>query len=457
MLFTLGSIALCQFARAVTPAPDGGYPNGTTAEGQNALQRLTGGINNTALGYQALYHDTTGSNNAATGLRALFGNTTGANNTANGSQALASNTSGNYNVADGYVALSANTSGGSNTAVGAGALHGNTTASRNTALGYVALYNNTTGSDNTAIGDRALYSNASSGYENTAIGSQALSHNTAGGQANTATGYRALDSNITGTGNSAFGWEALPGNTTGIDNTAIGIGALANVFFSGNENIALGAGSGSDLLEGDNNIYIGNRGCCVFSGESNTIRIGDPTVSTATAFIAGIHGAPIANGAAVYVSSDGQLGNSTSSACFKEEIRNMGQTSEAVLALRPVIFRYKKEIDPKGISQFGLVAEEVEKVNPDLVVRDTHGKPYSVRYDHVNAMLLNEFLKEHKKVQQLEAASTQQRNDFEARIAELRKEIAGVVARSRDQDEKIQKVSAQVELNKTVSRAVANK
>jgi trimeric autotransporter adhesin len=147
----------------------------------------------------------------------------------------------------------------------------------------------------------------------------------------------------------------------------------------------------------------------------------------------------------------------TSARRFKENIQPMDKLSEALFLLNPVAFRYKKEIDPKGIQQLGLVAEEVEKVNPELVVHDKKGKPYTVRYDQVNAMLLNEFLKEHKKVQQLEAASAQQRNDFEATIAELRKEIAGVVARSKNQDGKIQKVSAQVELNKTFSRTVANK
>jgi hypothetical protein len=160
----------------------------------------------------------------------------------------------------------------------------------------------------------------------------------------------------------------------------------------------------------------------------------------------------------VTIASNGKLGRGgVSSRRYKHDIQPMDKASEVIFALKPVSFRYNKEYDAAERIAFGLIAEEVAKVTPDLVGRNKQGEPDSVRYEQVNAMLLNEFLKAHKKVQQLETASTQQRNDFEATIAELRKEIAGVVARSRDQDDKIQKVSAQVELNKTVSRTVANK
>jgi len=156
------------------------------------------------------------------------------------------------------------------------------------------------------------------------------------------------------------------------------------------------------------------------AGESNTIRIGDESVQTAT-YIAGISGRTASGGAAVFVNSNGKLGTSTSSARFKEEIKPMGEASEAILALKPVTFRYKPEIDPKGIPQFGLVAEEVEKVNPDLVARDKEGKPYSVRYDQVNAMLLNEFLKEHRKNEEQQATIARQQKQIEALAAGLQK------------------------------------
>ena len=205
----------------------------------------------------------------------------------------------------------------------------------------------------------------------------------------------------------------------------------------------MGFNAGNNLTSGSGNVCIGY-GVSGVAGESNTTRIKNVYTS-------------VASGRAVYVNSENKIGTLVSSRRFKDEIKPMDKASEAILALKLVTFRYKKEIEPNGAIMFGLIAEEVEKVDPDLVTRDDKGEAETVRYEAVNAMLLNEFLKEHKKVQQLEAASAQQRDDFEATIAELKKEIAGVVARSRDQDEKIQKVSAQVELNKTVSRTVANK
>jgi hypothetical protein len=426
----LACFAFSRGAQAVSPAPDGGYAGGNTAEGTNALFSLTSGTNNTAAGGQALYHDTSGSNDTATGLRALFGNTTGVNNTATGSQALLSNTTGSSNTANGYVALSSNTSGTSNTAVGSGALHSNTVGSQNTATGYIALYHNTTGTQNTAAGDRALYSNIN-GAANTADGYQALDNNTVG-NSNTAVGTRALASNTTSSWNVAIGNGSLSFTNGAFDdaNTAVGygaLGALGNFLnATGSHNIALGYGAGGDLIEGNNNIYVGNSGPTNFPGqEDNTMRIGDAQTIT---FIAGISGATVSGGAPVYVNSSGQLGTNPSSARFKKDIQSMDKASAAILALKPVTFHYKS--DKRDTPQFGLIAEEVAAVNPDLVVGDDKGEIYTVRYDAVNAMLLNEFLKEHRKVQELT-------KDFQATVAQL-------TARLDEQATQIQKVSAQL-------------
>jgi len=310
------------------------------------------------------------------------------------------------------------------TAEGKGALFGLTTGFGNTALGFKALNSDTTGQLNTATGRNALLNNTTGG-ENTADGSAALSSNTTG-DFNTATGRLALLSNTTGSGNTASGFFSLANNTTAERNTANGVAALFNNT-TGEDNIALGFGAGDNLTTGDNNIDIGNEG---IADEANTIRIGDPEVQTAT-FIAGIRGTTTGNGDAitVVIDSAGQLGTMSSSRRFKKEIKPMDQTSEAILGLKPVTFHYKN--DGKGKPQFGLIAEEVAKVNPDLVVRDAQGEIYTVRYDAVNAMLLNEFLKEHRKVQALEK--------------QVEKLTAG-----------LQKVSAQLELSKAAPRTVLN-
>jgi hypothetical protein len=312
--------------KAVNPEPDGGYPNGNTAEGHGALRNLTNGHGNTALG-------------AGT--------------------------------------LSRNLGGDSNTATGAGVLADNINGNRNTATGAQALNRNTHKNDNTANGFNAL--NFSEGNGNTAIGSRALENN-----------------------------------------------------FTGNSNIALGNEAGRNLNGGNSNIDIGNEGV---AGEGNTIRIG--SASHTKTFIAGISGAGV-TGAAVQVNAAGQLGTAPSSERFKDQIKQMDKASEAVLALKPVTFRYKTEIDPAGIQQFGLVAEAVEAVNPDLVIRDKEGKPYSVRYDQVNAMLLNEFLKEHRKVEELESA------------------VAQLMRRLKEQDSRIQKLSDQLEVSRPAPNVAAN-
>ena len=241
------------------------------------------------------------------------------------------------------------------------------------------------------------------------MGKAALSTNISG-RFNTAIGSGALSSSSTGDGNTAVGSNALVGST-GDFNTAVGNGALARNT-TGSHNTALGWRAGSDLSTGDENINIGF-GVSGVPGESNTIRIGTSFI-TAT-FIRGISGATVPGGAAVFVNSAGHLGTLTSSARFKDDIKPMGDASEAILALKPVSFRYKKDIDPQGIPEFGLLAEEVEKVNPALVIRDPEGRPYTVRYEQVNAMLLNEFLKEHRTVQEQKAIVEQLKQDFQSR------------------------------------------
>ncbi len=381
--FALGVLA--PLAQAVSPAPDGGYPNFTTAEGQNALLSLSTGVANTAVGSFALQSVTTGSFNTGLGAFALVLNT-----------------------------------GDNNTATGAAALLLNTTGANNTANGTAALVHNSAGDDNTAVGAFALNSNTAS--ENTAVGSSALSH-----------------------------------NTTGSDNTAIGVAALVNI--TGSHNIALGSAAGAALTAGDNNIDIGSIGTA--GAESNTIRIGTPGIQTAT-FIAGIRDVTTGKGNAipVLIDSVGQLGTMSSSQRFKKEIKPMDQASEAILSLKPVTFQYKS--DATNTPQFGLIAEEVAEVNPDLVVRDKNGEIYTVRYDAVNAMLLNEFLKEHRKVeeqdcriQQHETTIALQRKDFEVTMAELKKEMETVVARLRDQDAKLQRVSDKVEMSKPGAQLVS--
>ena len=386
LALALTLFALSPAARAVTPAPDGGYPGNNTAEGHNALSSLTTGVANTAVGFSALFHNTIGRDNTATGSTALYKNTTGIDNTANGVDALYSNTTGSYN----------------------------------TAIGVDALASNTTGFDNTVIGKEALSSNTT-GNVNTAIGASALITNTRGGD------------------NTAIGFQALPNNTTGNYNTAIGEIALS-ANRTGSYNTALGYGAGMNHTTGDNNIDIGNAGGL---SDTNTIRIGAGQMAT---FIAGIYN--VNEGGTilpVYINSDGQLGTQapSSSRRFKKEIKPMDKSSEAILSLKPVTFHYKS--DKTDMAQFGLIAEEVADVNPDLVVRDEKGDIYTVRYDAVNAMLLNEFLKEHETVQELKSVAVKQ----EGMIARQEKQIEALTAG-------LQKVSAQLELSKSAPKSVKN-
>ena len=434
ILFALGSLALFPIAQAVIPAPDGGYPGFNTAEGQRALLNLTTGVGNTAVGWSSLSNNTDGSFNTGIGTGTLLFNVgnqstgEGVRNTATGAGALLSNRLGFQNTANGAFALFSNTEGVYNTAIGESTLFFNTIGSGNTAIGVHALYSNSMGGENTAVGAAALPSNTE-GSENTAVGTQTLLNNTLGLQ-NTAHGAFALRLNTTGNNNTATGYRALVGNVNGVENTAHGHLALANC--TGSYNVGLAGGF--NLTNGDFNIDIGNDG---EAGESGTIRIGSFCCQS-RAFISGISGVTVSGGATVYIKSDGQLGTSTSSARFKQDIRDMGKTSETLLALRPVTYHYKPELDPEGIAQFGLVAEEVEQVNPELVVRDKNGKAYSVRYEQINVMLLNEFLKEHKKVEQLEAR------------------LGAVNARLDEQAAQIQKVSAQIDATKPLPHLVLN-
>jgi endosialidase-like protein len=293
------------------------------------------------------------------------------------------------------------------------------------------LFENTIGFQNTATGAAALFSNTK-GIDNTATGTAALHENTTG-RFNTATGFQALPQNTTGSANTADGLDSLFNNTTGHHNTAIGMNAM-HQNTTGSSNIALGDGAGAFLTTGSDNIDIGNDGR---PGESSTIRIGDTQTQFDT-YIAGIFGTNIV-GSPVAITSDGHLGiGPASSARFKDEIKPMDNASEIILALKPVTFRYKKEIDPHRGAQFGLVAEEVAKVNPALVVRDAKGEIYTVRYDAVNAMLLNEFLKEHRKVEAQEAT-----------IAKLQQQVDALTAG-------LQKVSAQLEVSKSTPQTVDN-
>jgi hypothetical protein len=368
--------AISPMAQAVVPAPDGGYPSFTTAEGTKALQTLTTGSANTAVGWFSLGSVTTGSFNTATGAGSLLFNTAD-DNTAFGAAALLFNTIGTENTATGADALGSNNGGNGNTANGAFALSGNSVGTANTATGGAALLSNTNGNFNTA------------------------------------TGFSALSANMTGNGNTAMGHYALA-ITTGSGNTG------------------LGANAGSALTSGANNIDIGVDVIGV-AGESNTIRIGanlPETPGASACHIGGIFnqsGDP-ASMTAVGIDATGKLATVLSSRRFKHDIRPMDKASEAILALKPVTFHYMS--DTKNTPCFGLIAEEVAEVNPDLVVRNKDGDIYTVRYDQVNAMLLNEFLKEHKTVQEQGATIAELKQKIEALTAGLQKVSAQLAAAS---------------------------
>jgi len=540
-LFLIPIVLICfaslQRLEAVNPPPDGGYPGGNTAEGQNALLSLNSGTYNTAVGLFSLLNNTNnsfntavgagtllanggGSNNTAAGAGALLNNTIGGANTANGAFALFNNSTGSGNIAignlagfsltasnnnieignvgvagesntirigdpaihaaifiagitattpsapnqavlvdpgtgqlgsvdvstfgvvitdpentavgdhalvsntgesntaTGFRALFSNTDGNDNTATGAHALENNDTGDFNNAVGANSLLVNTNGDSNNALGESALSSN-STGSANTAIGDVALANNDSDGSflgnANTAVGAGALFGNVDGNSNNAVGFNALGANTSGNFNNAIGFDALSNNTI-GSSNVAIGDSAGQNVITASNVICIGTN-------------VAGDNVSN-SCYIGSVFGQPSSGGAAVFINSAGKLGTSMSSRRFKEEIKPMDDASEALFALNPVTFRYKKEIDGAGIQQFGLVAEDVAKVNPDLVVRDKEGKPYTVRYDAVNAMLLNEFLKEHRRNEQQKATIARLQKQIDTLITGLKKVSAQFAAAS---------------------------
>jgi len=418
--------------QAVGPDTDGSIPGANNGEGIGVLVNRTGGIWNTGTGFEALNHLTAGNQNTATGLRALFSDTNGGFNTATGVYSLFSNTSGFFNSATGAYSLANNTTGLRNTAHGYAALYFNTEGEENAATGFGALYKNTTGSENTANGDLALNRNTT-GNSNMASGGLTLFNNTTG-SFNTANGSSALFFNTTGAANTANGYQALLNNTEGVGNTAVGQLALRNNA-SGDLNTALGIGAGGNVTTASNVICIGHDGANVDD----------------SCFIGNIFGATIDPSAVlVGIDSTGKLGTMASSKRFKEEIQPMDKASEALLSLKPVTFRYKNyKNSPR---QFGLIAEEVAEVNPDLVARDDKGEVYTVRYDQINAMLLNEFLKEHKKVEAQQATIT----ELKSTIAQQQKGMEVLATQLNEQAVQIQKVSAQVEMTKPAPTLVLN-
>ena len=367
VVFVLAWFSIAPLVRAVVPAPDGGYPAFTTAEGQNALFSLTTGSANTAVGWFSLFSDTEGSFNTATGAGSLL-----------------------FNISD------------ANTAFGAAALLFNTTGFGNTAVGAAALLNNTANFVGTPNGGP-------------------------------------------GSGNTAVGVSALSSNTTGAFNTAVGSYALVNN--TGFGNTALGSGAGVGVTNANNVIVIGEPGANV----NNSCFIGNiysnvqPIVGT--------------DPDSVTITSSGRLGRgNVSSRRYKHEIKPMEKASELLYSLKPVSFRYNKEYDVTQTLAFGLIAEEVADVYPDLVGRNPKGEPESVRYEQINSMLLNEFLKEHRKVEkqagtiaELTATVAQQQKNFQTKIAKLEETVT---TRLQEQAAQIQKVSAQVDISKAALQVV---
>ncbi len=394
--------------------------------GVNALDNVNpgaNGINNTAVGLNALTADTTGQYNVAVGSGALQNNTTGNFNMAIGTEALQQNNA-NFNLAIGFRVLFMNTTGNHLTGIGAAALRNNTTAGFNTAVGADALRETTIGEDNTAIGAEALSGNTSSEF-NVAVGDSALTAfngTTAADGANTALGSIALVAETSGEENVAVGRRALESLVSGSNNTAVGWRAGDNYIGAESGNISIG----SDVTG--------------VAGENNTTRIGNITSTTFT------------TGGFFLYEVNGAIGVFTSSRKFKDDIKPIDKASETIYSLNPVTFRAKPQSDPSRPRGYGLIAEDVEKVNPDLV---SHGEKdiLTVRYESINAMLLNEFLKEHKKVEEQQTGMA----DLKSTVALQQKEMQVLTAQLKEQAAQIQKVSAQLEASKPAPKVVANK
>jgi hypothetical protein len=440
--FTL-TIALCCFAlspplKAQCPSACGA--GGNTAVGDNALDSLTTGINNTAVGKDALTSNAGGAYNTAVGSGALANNTTGTFNMAIGTEALNLN-NGNFNLAIGFRVAYLNTSGRHLTGIGAAAMRNNTTGEFNTAIGADALRENTTTGLNVAVGDAALavYNGAGTDGANTAVGSLALSALTSDIE-NVAVGRRALEFLTSGGNNVSVGWRSGDGLTTGSGNTFLGnrAGAVAPSTGQYNNTILLGIAGDSNAIDPNGRAYIGH--------------VRDVTP-----------GNGILDSEYVIIDADGNLGSTPnllpSARRFKKDIKPMDhKISEAVLALKPVTFHYKNQgtkdhTKAQDRPQFGLIAEDVAEVDPDLVTRDKDGEIYTVRYDAVNVMLLNEFLKEHKKVEEQQVSIA----DLKSTVALQQKEMQVLTAQLKEQAAQIQKVSAQLETSKPAPKVVANK
>jgi trimeric autotransporter adhesin len=516
--FFILSIALCWFA--LSPALEAGCPTSNscggqnTAAGENALSNNTSGVWNVGVGFEALFNNLTGNQNTAIGFRGLFSNVGGDHSVAIGGLALSSNISGNDDVGVGFQTLANNTVGNSNTGMGFRTLANNKSGSDNTAIGWNALFlNQGTAAENTAIGSQALRNNiggdnnTATGFQallnnntddNTAVGAFALLQNTTGGTfngtflapfssgPNTALGTLALANNVDGGGNTAVGFFALGSTASGIPEaycTAVGFEALASdtatnsdqgtfntglgaqalpILTTGISNTAVGALAGQNLTTGSQNTFVGVEAGSNVSTASNVTCIGRFTPGlnvSGTTFIAGIFGVvPPAGSHFVMVGPSGQLSDfSASSRRFKKDIAPIDKISEGILALKPVTFHYKN--DNTNEPEFGLVAEDVVEVNPDWITRDREGEIFGVRYEVIPILLLNEFLKEHKKVEEQQSKIENQ----QASIAELKSTVAlqqkgmeVLTAQLKEQAAQIQKVSAQLETSKPAPQVVTN-
>ena len=464
-------------AQATCIATDSGAPYNTVT-GCNAMEDKTTAEDNTAIGFKAMQHTTTGSWNTAAGNLALQYNTTGSRNTAVGPEALLNNTTGNNSTAIGFLALGNSKTASDNTAIGTQTLYMNTSGHDNTASGVQALFSNTSGYFNTATGVEAMYGNIT-GYYNTAVGYRALTSNTGptatytkGGTSNSAFGYQTLASNTTGWQNTAIGESVLTSNTIGAHNTGIGEDSLFGNLsgnhntawgestlynnVSGNDNVAggyyalntttgsgntaighqasmnlvagdynssIGYQAGLGLTSGSHNIYVASAGA---NTESYIIRMGTQGKHLGT-YIAGISGVTASGGAAVYINSNGQLGTLPSSQRFKKDIKSLETISEKIMALRPVTFRYKQADDKGGFPmQFGLIAEEVAKILPELVEFDPEGKPLSVFYHLLTPLLLAELQRGHSETQSQQTAVNLLREQnalFKAELLAMRQQI----------------------------------
>jgi hypothetical protein len=374
---------------APDPAPP---PPSNTRDGQGSMAHITTGINNSAFGTNALNSLTTGNNNAAQGNSALFSLIDGGTNTALGGLALRFNVHGDNNTAVGYRALESNTT------------------SVNTAVGYLALASNTTGAGNVAVGALTLTHGITTATS-TAVGYQALRHAAVG--PNDAFGYQALTTNSGGVSNCAIGSQALFNVNTGSHNTALGFQAGAFVT-SASGVVCIGAGTTGAFPNVNNTTYIRNVGSTI-----------QPTSAGVVDFV-------------TVRLSDNRLGHTSSSLRYKEGVKPMDKASELIYQLKPVTYRFKKDIEPSQNLDYGLIAEDVAKIDPTLAIRDGHGHIESVRYMAIYNMMLNEFLKEHRKNEEQEATIARQQRQIEALTAGL------------------QKVYAQVEMNRAATQMAEN-